>query len=111
MMTELRVLDRSGDTRVTWDHHDEASKTKARAEVARLKEAGYLFFLVDGSPADEIEGGRGELVARYVDETELFETPAIESPTPTEEAPPATEAPKKKGRPRKVIATRPVRGG
>lgn len=48
---ELRILGAAGDTRLTWDVNDPASREKARAEIARMKAAGYLFFLVDGTPA------------------------------------------------------------
>lgn len=110
MIVELSVLGGSGDIKITWDKSDPESIAKARAEVKRLREAGYLFFIVDGSPADEITAGNGELHARFATEEELLE------PAPTEpetQEMPEPEAPKKRGRKPKVnvIAVPPLRGG
>lgn len=97
-MTELRVLDVTGDIKIVWDPADEASLAKAREEVERLKAAGYTFFLVDGTPGD-VEGANGELSARYVSPEEL-----------TEAAP--AEKRGRKGVPnRQAVAVRPMRGG
>jgi hypothetical protein len=113
---ELSILCREGDTKVTWDKDDPASREKARKEVSRLRAAGYMFFLVDGSPADEVSAGNGELVARFVTEEELVGEPAE---VPIQETPSEPEAPKKRGRkpgvPNKgkvnVVAVPPLRGG
>jgi len=71
MTTELSILGRAGDIKLTWDKDDPESVAKARAEIARLKQAGYMFYIVDGSPADEIAAGNGELTARFASEAEL----------------------------------------
>lgn len=113
---ELRILGAAGDTRLTWDANDPADRERARAEVARLRTAGYLFFLVDGTPADEVTAGNGELVARFATDADLLDPTPTEAqdtaPAPTTDEP--EPAAKRRGRPRKTtqaIATRPLRGG
>jgi hypothetical protein len=115
-MNELSVLNATGDTKIVWDDNDEAARANARAEVARLKAAGYVFFLVDGTDADEVAAGKGELVARFVSAEELTD-PAPDEPaeTASSDAADSTTAPKRRGRPpgpnRKAVAVRPLRGG
>lgn len=95
-MCSIEVLDRSGHLSLTWDWKDKASLASARAEVKRLKEAGYSFFLVDGPLAGEpvaAAGKRGELLVRRVDDVVAAVKP-------------------KRGRPSsKAVAIRPMRGG
>jgi hypothetical protein len=111
MVVELSILGGSGDIKITWDKNDPVSVARAREEVRRLKTAGYLFFLVDDSPADEVTAGNGELVARIVSEDEIV-PPESE---PLETGPAADpEPPKKRGRRSKAlkaIAVPPLRGG
>lgn len=108
-LRELTVLDRTGDVTITWDDADGASKEKARAEIAALKTAGYLFFLLDGTAADEVAAGKGALVARIVTAEELL---ALEPETEPEAAS-EDQAQPKRGRPKKerAIAVPAVRGG
>jgi hypothetical protein len=124
MQTTLSILDRSGDMTITWDHADEAARETARKEVEQLRSAGYSFFLVDGSPADEIVAGQGTLIVKRLSAEELIdpkeaETEGRDDPTSSPE-PIAEDAPKKRrGRPkgvpsksdRQAVAVRPLRGG
>lgn len=72
-MNTLCVLCDQGDIRITWDHSDPASVENARKEVMELKAAGYTFFLVDGTPADQVAAGQGALNARRVTAEALLE--------------------------------------
>lgn len=54
-MGEMRVLTERGDERVEWDPADAASVKKAKAEFARLKKDGYLFYEVKETPGKQIE--------------------------------------------------------
>lgn len=111
MTHELSILGRAGDIKITWDHNDPEAREKARAEVKKLREAGYLFFLMDDTPADEIAAGNGELKARLASDEEIL------GPEPEATEPETDDAPKKRGRkagvPNKVksIAVPPLRGG
>jgi hypothetical protein len=129
---ELSVLGIQGDTKVTWDKDDPVSRAKAREEIKRLKEAGFMLFLVDGSPADELVAGNGELLARIASEEEIIAPEAEIKIGPTIRADycedrdavlnkpeaPEPESPKKRGRkagipnkPVQAVAVRPMRGG
>jgi hypothetical protein len=119
LTTTLSVLDRSGDIKIEWDHADPARREWARAEVERLRAAGYTFYLVDGTPADEVAAGGGTLVVRRLDAAEVVDPPADEpAPAPAPDDAPAATAPKRRGRPpkaqaadRQVVAARPLAGG
>ncbi|HXJ56433.1 MAG TPA: hypothetical protein VNU68_07185 [Verrucomicrobiae bacterium] len=103
---ELRILGAAGDVKITWNHDDQADRAKARAEVARLKAAGYLFFLLDGSPADEVSSGNGELVAHIASDEEIIAPEPAETP-----AEPEVRRGRPKGAVKKAIAVKPMRGG
>ena len=83
-----------------------------RATVATMKAQGYAFFLIDGSPADEVAAGQGNLVVRRVEAEALL--PAEAAPaltlTPVSEAVPVTEA-AAIAAPVKAVAVRPMAGG
>jgi hypothetical protein len=118
MRTTLSVLDRTGDTKVTWDHDNPEECDKARAKVAELKAQGYTFFLVDGTPADEVSAGEGYLSARILESREVVAETASEEfaeVTPVPEGTPVLVR-RGRGRPAKqadksIIAVRPMRGG
>lgn len=57
----LEVLNGSGHLSLSWDPENEREVAEARAEVERLKAAGYSFFLVNDGPADEVAAGHGAL--------------------------------------------------
>lgn len=109
MTHELSILGPAGDIKITWDHNDPVEREKARAEVKKLREAGYLFFLMDDTPADEIAAGNGELKARLAMEEEIL--------GPEPDAAETDDSPKKRGRKAgvlnkvKSIAVPPLRGG
>lgn len=107
MTTTLSVLGRSGDMKLTWDHDDPAERDRIRAEIEILKSAGYSFFLVDGSPADEVAAGRGELIVRRLAAEEVL--------APAEPESAAEPQQKRRRRPpkssRNVVAVRPMAGG
>lgn len=138
MKTRLSILGSSGDITVTWDHDDPESREDARKEVERLRELGYTFFLVDGTPADEVTAGQGQLVVKRLTAEELIEPgadgPGADEPGangPTADEPAGQSAgdaagesgpPKRRrGRPKGVtnkgtadrhaVAVRPLRGG
>ena len=111
-MNTLSILDRTGDTKITWDASDPKQCAEVRATVEALHAQGYTFFLVSGGPADAVAAGSGSLVVKKL------KADAVAAPTPTES--PACDtptlepgsAPKRLGRPRKnVVAVRPMAGG
>jgi len=109
MQTELIVLDHTGHESLTWDHDDAEDRERARQLIADLKAAGYSFFLVDGTPADEVTAGQGKLLVRKLTAEQVTESPEQESPAAEPEP---KQQPKKRGRPRRqVVATRPMAGG
>lgn len=118
MITTLSVLNSTGDLKLTWDSNNSAECEAMRETVADLKAKGYSFFLVDGSPADEVSAGSGGLLVRRLAADELVETttgPIAEaSPTPKRRGrPPKAKvtADTESGLDRRVVAVRPVRGG
>lgn len=110
----LEVLGRQGHLTLTWDEADPAAVAEARAEVARLRDAGYAFFLVDDTPADEVAAGRGTLRCRRVDAPPGLDVVAPPDP-PVE--PEASEPPVNPRRGRalphttRTVAVRPQAGG
>lgn len=108
-MVELTILDGHGDTTLTWDHTDLEAREEIRRTVADLKAKGYIFFLVDGTPADEITAGAGALIVRRLTADQVVDVEPVQDVKPQAAS---QEQPKHRGRPRKnVIATRPVSGG
>lgn len=115
----LFILNSTGDMQLTWDHTDPAEIEKARAELQALKDAGYEFFLVDGTPADAIAAGAGTLNCRRANVADLLpaEPPIDEQAAPQEQAParrgpgrtPTNE--KTTAPPVTAVATRQMRGG
>lgn len=106
----LSVLNGMGDTKFTWDPNDPADCERMRATVADLKASGYVFFLADNRPADEVEAGQGNLIVRKLTTDEIVPEAPVES---TAESP---EQPRRRGRKpgvpnQNVVAVRPVRGG
>jgi len=98
----LEVMNRSGHLTLSWDSDNDQEVAAIREEVARLKEAGYSFFLADDTPADEVAAGKGSLsVRRIEDPTQLPEEPETSE----------TPAPKRRGRPARTVAMAPMRGG
>jgi hypothetical protein len=121
-MNTLTILDKTGDTKLTWDQTDPASCQKARDTVAALKAQGYSFFLVDGNPADEVTAGSGEIVVRKLAGDEVVVTvaePSESTPKPSESVEPGLcQCGKKQGHRgrcpktgRSVVAVRPIAGG
>lgn len=109
MIAEIAVLNSSGDLKITWDPEDADAVANAREEVAGLRAMGYSFFIADGSPADEVAAGRGELTFRRVDDPiaegqKGSETPPRRGRPPKAQADDDTEAPP-------MIAVPPMRGG
>lgn len=116
MTGTLHVLCEQGDVTLEWNADDPESVARARAEVLALKTSGFTFFVVDGTPADEIAAGRGALKARRVEAEELLPPDAVAVAAAGDETETAEGAPRRRGRPRKdesvtAIATRPLRGG
>lgn len=68
MTDQLDVLNGSGHLSLRWDPDNESEVSEVRAEVKRLKAAGYSFFLTDRIPADEVSAGHGELLVQRVDD-------------------------------------------
>jgi predicted HAD superfamily phosphohydrolase YqeG len=56
-MSEMLVLDQSGDTKIEWDPSDRESTQKAKEEFAKLKKDGYEFF--------EVAETKGKRVTRF----------------------------------------------
>ena len=114
-MHTLSILDRTGDTKLTWDPDNPGECASARETVAALKAQGYTFFLVDGKPADEVTAGGGTLVVRKLTADEVVaaepEPPAQADPAKCRCGKPAGHRGRCPGVPRNVVAVRPVAGG
>jgi hypothetical protein len=115
MIHAISVLGAAGDVTITWDDADPADRARARADVARLKAAGFSFFLAEDAPADEVAAGKGTLLARRLEAAEVVPEP---EPGPGPAAGPEPEprpVPRRRGRPpkagRNVVAVRPLAGG
>lgn len=56
-MSELMVLDQSGDTRLQWDHRNHDQVEAAKKRFAELKKKGYASFRVNknGSQGEQID--------------------------------------------------------
>lgn len=106
MAHTLEVLNGSGHLTLTWDEADAAQVAATREEVARLKAAGYSFFLVDGSPADEVAAGHGELRCQRV-----AEPPGLSAAEPPAEGPSNPRRGRALPRATRTVAVRPQAGG
>ncbi len=119
MNCTLSILNGHGDTKLSWDPADPAQCAEIRKTVADLKALGHLFFLANGSPADEVSVGAGTLLVRRLDADEVAPDPVPPEPPTALESADATPAPKRRGRPprnpvvpaQNVVAIRPLRGG
>jgi hypothetical protein len=63
---EIRVLTQQGDERLEWDPADKESTAKAKAEFARLKKEGFLFYEVAearGKPVEKFSAKLGKVIA------------------------------------------------
>lgn len=103
----LERLGAEGHLSLTWNPDDAAEVARAREEVLGLKKLGYAFFLIDGTPTDEVAGGKGQLEARRVGAEEVLAAAAALAAE-------TGGAPKRRGRPPgqgRAVATRPMRGG
>ena len=51
-MSEMRVIDRTGDTKIIWDAYEKAEVKVARDTFNKLTKEGYTAFMVkrDGEP-------------------------------------------------------------
>lgn len=129
-MDTLTILDRTGDTKLTWDPENAAEREEARRTVADLKAKGYSFFLLDGRPADAVTAGDGAIVVRKLTAAEVVDDDTEPEPesapepdaTPSgpvqDPSPELCQCGKPKGhrgrcptKPRNVVAVRPVAGG
>ncbi len=104
----LEILNPSGHLTLTWSPSEPAEVAEIRAEVTRLKAAGYSFFLVDDTPADEVTaaGSTGQLKVRRIEDPTA--NPATE-PVPASGGQEDEAPPPKAGR--RSIAMRPLAGG
>lgn len=114
-MNQIQVLDSTGHITLEWESGDAESEANARAEVARLRDAGYSFF-VDDNPADEIAAGRGKLYVRRVDDPVTAMTPEPPQPLSAEhdarvEVAKAADEQHAKRQGRRAVGIRPQAGG
>lgn len=123
----LEVLNGSGHISLTWDHTNQAEVEATRAEVERLRQAGYSFFLVTGEPADAVRAGAGELIVKRIDDPLRVHEEAAGADVAGEPPERPVAAPKRRGRRKttangaepaselvegaKAVAIRPQRGG
>lgn len=107
-METISVLGPSGHVEIKWDAENEAEREEARRAVADLKRQGYSFFLVDGTPADEVTAGGGHLVVRRLEAAEVVEAATDEAAEKEGEV----TTPKRGRKPGgKVVAIPAMRGG
>lgn len=104
-MSQIDVLNACGHLTLEWDASKPTEVANARAEVQRLKDAGYSFFLTESEPADEVAAGEGKLLVRRLDGDVVAELDGEQEPDEV-----GQRQPKKRGRPRGV-AVRPMAGG
>ena len=118
MTPRIEVLGLGGHISLEWNPDDPADIERARADVQRLTEAGYAFFITETEPADAISAGRGKLIVKRTDDpvTDLSQPAAADDlDLPSESTP---EAPRRRGRPskneapaREAVAVRRMGGG
>jgi len=113
-MNTLEILGQTGHTTVEWDPANETEVATAKAEFEKLRDAGFLLFVVEEVSA--FPEGAGRLEARLVSGP-----PAVAATAPE----PGVDLPAKRpGRPRRgaqtrefdpkakrTVAVRPMRGG
>lgn len=58
-MSELRVMDRTGDTKTIWDKDNATEVEVARETFAKLKKKGYLAYRV------KKDGEKGEVIKEF----------------------------------------------
>ena len=58
-MSELAVMDRTGDTRIEWDAERPGEVEAARELFDKMKNKGYLAYTLDRS------GTRGDVIRRF----------------------------------------------
>ena len=63
----LSVLDREGDTRITWDAENEDEVNAARTMFESLKKKGFSAYSVKGK-----KGEKGELIREFDPELEMI---------------------------------------
>lgn len=99
-MASINVLGSQGHLSLEWDPADPESVAGARAEVERLRRAGYTFWLTEPDvPADAVAAGNGRLVVKAPDEVLVRQ---VEDPVAEFEAANAVEptgTPRRRGRP------------
>ncbi len=124
------VLVEAGDLTIQWDPTKPEEVAEAERAVANLKAQGYTFFLIDGSPVpDRLPAGMGALSCRRIEAEEVVvprrprgrprKTEARPAATAAEGRPEGDEAAEETvpeedvpvEAPRRVVATRPLRGG
>lgn len=91
----LETLGPSGHVSMTWNPDDPDDLARAKAEFARLKAAGFVFFEADAAPDAMPPGDQraGPMLARGAGRLDVRR---VEVPSPTA---------------RRTVATRPLQGG
>jgi hypothetical protein len=80
-MSRLTVLNGTGDTEIKWDPGNPTEVATMRATVDALKAKGFVFFLVDGHPANEPIDGLGTLSVRRISPEEVATQAQAAEPT------------------------------
>ena len=72
MVGELRILDKSGDTKILWDSAQDDEVDAARRTFDDLKKKGYLAYSVDK------KGNKGEVIKKFDPDAEkIIMSPAL----------------------------------
>ena len=63
-MSEMRVIDVTGDSKIIWDHTNQDEVDAARETFNRLRKKGHTAYAV------KEHGGRGEIITEFDPEAE-----------------------------------------
>lgn len=109
-MPAINVLGAGGHLSLDWNPDDPTQVAAIRAEVERLRAAGYTFWLTEDVPADEGDAGGGHLIVRSATEmlVSQIDDPVSELSAVDETAP---DEPRRRGRPRRAVTAVPRMAG
>jgi len=70
-LCRVNILDATGHTELRWDPEKPDECAGARETIQALKRQGFVFFLTDGRPADEVTAGDGMVLVRRLSPVEI----------------------------------------
>ena len=74
----LACMDKTGDTKVVWDPHDEESVAEARRTFNMLKKKNFAFFRQKGSKGNVGSSEKGKVIREFdPDAREIIAVPPL----------------------------------